>query len=188
MESPEEEILLESHSGPLMESYKKFLPPVPDMKIPGNHVDAIKDEITSSGNLLLIHNTFVRKDQIKKLKNRSGLYWCLCPNSNLYIEKKMPPIDLLTGEDCNIAIGTDGLPANRSLSIIEELKTIQLYFPSFSLETLIGWATINGAKALGEDICFGSIEPGKKPGLVLLQNADLVNLKLLPGTTVHRLI
>jgi imidazolonepropionase-like amidohydrolase len=56
------------------------------------------------------------------------------------------------------------------------------------LETLIVWATINGAKALGEDIQFGSIEPGKKPGLVLLRNIDLVNQKLLPGTTVSRLV
>jgi imidazolonepropionase-like amidohydrolase len=74
------------------------------------------------------------------------------------------------------------------LSIIEELKTLQLYFPSISLETLISWATINGAKALDEEIHFGSIEPGKKPGLVLLKNIDLVNHKLLPGTNVSRLI
>jgi aminodeoxyfutalosine deaminase len=188
MESAEEETLLESHSGSLMDSYKKFLPSVFEMKIADNHISAIIDEISSSGNLILIHNTFVRQDHIIKLKNRTGLYWCLCPNSNLYIEQKMPPVDLLTGEGCNIVIGTDSLSSNSSLSIIEELKTIQLHFPSVSLETLIGWATINGAKALCEDIRFGSIEPGKNPGLVLLKNIDLINLKLLPGSTVRRLI
>jgi aminodeoxyfutalosine deaminase len=188
MESAAEEKLLESHSGLLMDSYKKFLAPVNDMKIAGNHITAITDEISLSGNLILVHNTFVRPDHIKKLKNRANLYWCLCPNSNLYIEQKMPPVDLLAGEGCNIVIGTDSLSSNSSLSIIEELKTIQLYFPSFSLETLIGWATINGAKALGEEILTGSIEPGKKPGLVLLKDVDLINLRLLPCTTVHRLI
>ena len=188
MESPQEEILLESHSGPLMESYERFLPSVAEMEIPDNHINAITKEISSSANLILVHNTFVREEHIKKLKGRSDLYWCLCPNSNLYIEQKMPPVDLLAGEGCKIVIGTDSLSSNSSLSILEELKTLQLYFPSISLETLIGWATINGAKALGEDIQFGSIEPGKKPGLVLLRNIDLVNQKLLPGTTVSRLV
>lgn len=188
MESADEETLLENHSGSLMDSYKKFLPSFSDLRIAVNHIAAITDEITSSGNLMLIHNTFVKQDHIKKLKNRDGLFWCLCPNSNLRIEQMMPPVDLLSGEGCNIVIGTDSLSSNSSLSIIEELKTIQKYFPSFNLETLIGWATINGAKALGEDTNTGSIEPGKKPGLVLLQNADLVNLKLLPGTSVRRLI
>jgi cytosine/adenosine deaminase-related metal-dependent hydrolase len=188
MESPQEEILLESHSGPLMESYERFLPSVAEMEIPDNHINAVTKEIPSSANLILVHNTFVREEHIKKLKGRSDLYWCLCPNSNLYIEQKMPPVDLLAGEGCKIVIGTDSLSSNSSLSILEELKTLQLYFPSISLETLIGWATINGAKALGEDIQFGSIEPGKKPGLVLLRNIDLVNQKLLPGTTVSRLV
>jgi cytosine/adenosine deaminase-related metal-dependent hydrolase len=158
------------------------------MEIPDNHINAVTKEIPSSANLILVHNTFVREEHIKKLKGRSDLYWCLCPNSNLYIEQKMPPVDLLAGEGCKIVIGTDSLSSNSSLSILEELKTLQLYFPSISLETLIGWATINGAKALGEDIQFGSIEPGKKPGLVLLRNIDLVNQKLLPGTTVSRLV
>jgi cytosine/adenosine deaminase-related metal-dependent hydrolase len=188
MESADEEIFLEHHSGSLMESYKKFLPSVSDIEIAGNHIQAVLEEVTSSGNLLLIHNTFVRQDHIKKLKSRAGLYWCICPNSNLYIEKKMPPVDLLAGEGCNIVIGTDGLSSNSSLSIIDELKTMQDYFPSFGLETTIGWATINGARALGEESQFGSIEPGKKPGLVLLKNVDLVNKRLLPGTIVRRLI
>jgi cytosine/adenosine deaminase-related metal-dependent hydrolase len=188
MESADEEILLESHSGSLMDSYKKFLPSVTDLEIASDHITAVNDLMSSSGNLILIHNTFAGQDLIKKLKHRRDLYWCLCPNSNLYIEQRLPPVDLLAGEGCNIVIGTDSLSSNSSLSIVEELKTIQKYFPSFSLETLIGWATMNGAKALGEDILTGSIEAGKKPGLVLLKNADLVNLKLLPGTTVRRLI
>jgi cytosine/adenosine deaminase-related metal-dependent hydrolase len=100
----------------------------------------------------------------------------------------MPPVDILAEEGCNIVIGTDSLSSNNSLSMIDELRTIQKYFPTFSLETMISWATINGARALGEESQFGSIEPGKKPGLVLLKNADLVNKKLLPGTTARRLI
>jgi cytosine/adenosine deaminase-related metal-dependent hydrolase len=188
MESADEETLLLDHSGPLMDSYKKFLPDIKDLLIAQDHLTAVNDEITSSGNLILVHNTFVRREHPEKLKKRDGLFWCLCPNSNLQIERKIPPAAMLAEAGCIIVIGTDSLSSNTSLSIIEELKTIQSYFPSISLETLIGWATINGSKALGDESVSGSIEPGKKPGLVLIKNADLVNMKLLPGTTVQRLI
>jgi len=188
MESPDEETLLRSHSGPLMESYKKFLSPFTGLLIPESHTKAVNEEITVSGNLILVHNTFVKNEQVSQLQTRPGLYWCLCPNSNLFIEKKMPPADLFNRECENILIGTDSLASNTSLSIIAELKSIQSHFPEINLETLIKWATINGARALGEEDTLGSIEPGKKPGLVLLKNIDLVNLKLQPNSSVSRLI
>jgi cytosine/adenosine deaminase-related metal-dependent hydrolase len=47
---------------------------------------------------------------------------------------------------------------------------------------------MNGAKALKEEKRFGSIERGKKPGLLLLENVDLQNMKLLPESFVTRLI
>jgi imidazolonepropionase-like amidohydrolase len=47
---------------------------------------------------------------------------------------------------------------------------------------------MNGAKALGEEKRFGSIERGKKPGLLLLENVNLQNMKLLPDSFVRRLI
>jgi cytosine/adenosine deaminase-related metal-dependent hydrolase len=47
---------------------------------------------------------------------------------------------------------------------------------------------MNGAKALQEEEQFGSIEAGKKPGLLLLENVDLKNMKLLPDSSVMRLI
>jgi cytosine/adenosine deaminase-related metal-dependent hydrolase len=73
-------------------------------------------------------------------------------------------------------------------SILEELKTLQFSFPEISIEDLIFCATSNGARALGEEDRFGKIEPGKNPGLLLLQNVDLINMKLLPESFVTRLI
>jgi len=37
------------------------------------------------------------------------------------------------------------------------------------------------------DDIFGKIETGKKPGLLLLQNVDLPNMKLLPDSSLTRL-
>lgn len=106
----------------------------------------------------------------------------------MYIENKMPPVDMLMSEECEIVVGTDSLASNKNLSILSELKLISHHFPSVKLEEMIRWATINGARALSEDGNFGKIETGKKPGLLLLENVDLVNFKLLPGTIVTRLV
>ena len=95
---------------------------------------------------------------------------------------------MLLEEGCDLVIGTDSLASTTRLSILEELKTIQNNFPAIPLEELIRWATLNGARALNEVNLFGSIEPEKRPGLLLLQNIDLINMKLLPETSVTRLI
>ena len=123
-----------------------------------------------------------------RLRPSSFIYWCLCPNSNLYIEDKLPPLNLLIEKDCRIVIGTDSLASNKSISILEEIKTLQFSFPGLSLEELIKWATLNGAKALGEESSYGTIEKGKKPGLLLLQDIDLHKMKLLPESNITRLL
>lgn len=188
MESAGEKKFIEEHSGELMESYRKsgFIPP--RLEMVKTQIDAVINEVTPSGNLMLVHNTFADSSTIKVVQKRDNLYWCLCPNSNIYIENTFPPVFLLVDEGCEIVIGTDSLASNTKLSIISELISLQMHFPALSIEDLVKWATINGARALGEDDNFGKIEAGKKPGLLLLQNVDLINMKLLPDSYVTRLI
>lgn len=187
-ETAAEKMLLEKQSGPLIESYKNagILPA--RLEMAADHASAVLNEITPSGNLILVHNTFAEKELTEKIRIRKNLYWCLCPNSNKYIENSIPPVDMLIDENCELVTGTDSLAPNTSLSILGELITLQESFPLLSIEELIKWGTVNGARALGEDDRYGKIEPGKKPGLVLIQNADLVNMKLLKDSFVTRLI
>lgn len=188
METEEEVAFLSDHSGSLKDSYEASGLMPENLQIPDNHLTAILDEVTSSGNLILVHNTVADRKTIRKLKRRKNIFWCLCPNSNLYIENILPPVELLKSEGCEITIGTDSLASNRKLSILEEIKTLQENFPSVTLEELIKWATLNGARALEKEDIFGKIEKGKKPGLILLENIDLINLKLLPETIIKRLL
>lgn len=188
MESGGEKEFIKTQSGELMTSYinSGLLSSIPDTA--GNHTNVIMNEITHSGNLILVHNTFTDRDTVKAVRQRKRTFWCLCPNSNNYIENKIPPVDMLLEERCDLVIGTDSLASNTRLSILEELKTIQKYFPAIPLEELIRWATLNGARALNAVNLFGSIEPEKRPGLLLLQNIDIINMKLLPETSMTRLI
>jgi cytosine/adenosine deaminase-related metal-dependent hydrolase len=188
METAAETEFVSSHSGLMAESYRRtgLMPEKPE--IANDHTDAILSEVTSSGNLILVHNTFINKEVITDLKKRKNLYFCLCPNSNSYIENKLPPVDLLIREECEMVTGTDSLASNTKLGILDELITLQRNFPDINIEELIRWGTLNGARALGEEKNFGSLEPGKKPGLLLLQNVDLENMKLLEDSYVTRLV
>jgi cytosine/adenosine deaminase-related metal-dependent hydrolase len=188
LETPAEKSFLADHSGTLMLSYiRSGLLPA-RLETVKSHADAVLNEITPSGNLILVHNTFADRETISLVKRRENTYWCLCPNSNYYIEKEVPPVTLLLEEGCEIVIGTDSLASNTKLDILTELITLQMHYPSLAIEDLVAWGTINGARALGVDKEFGKIEAGKKPGLLVLQNVDLINMKLLPESYVTRLV
>jgi cytosine/adenosine deaminase-related metal-dependent hydrolase len=188
MESESESVFLKDHSGPMRTAYENsgLLPA--KLQTPNDSVSAIMDEVTHSGNLILVHNTHADKAAVTEINKRGKTWWCLCPGSNLYIENHLPPVDMLVKQKCNIVIGTDSLSSNKKLSILSEMKIIQAHFPSVKLEELIRWATINGAEALGEGDKFGTIETGKKPGILLLDDLDLVNFRLLDETKVKRLM
>lgn len=85
-----------------------------------------------------------------------------------------------------IALGTDSLASNDVLCILSELKALHEAFDELDLRKTIKWATINGAKALGIDDRFGSLEKGKRPGLNLL--TDVKGFDLTSKTRVERLV
>jgi aminodeoxyfutalosine deaminase len=186
MESDAEKIFLRSHSSMLLSSYERASLSRYQEEAE-THIDTILNQVTPSGHLILVHNTFADRDTIKAVSERDNISWCLCPDSNHYIERAVPPVSLLLEEGCEIVIGTDSLASNTKLDILREMITLQMNFPSLGIEDLIAWATINGARALGEEKEFGKIGPGMKPGLLLLENVDLENMKLLPTTVVTRL-
>lgn len=140
--------------------------------------------------LILVHNTFTGRedlDLLKKNRSLTNTYFALCPNSNLYIENQLPPVQLFREEKLNLCIGTDSLASNRELSVLAEMVALQQNFPELDLEELLQWATLNGAKALGIDAIFGSFEPGKKPGINLISGVDLKTLRLNGTSKVKRL-
>jgi imidazolonepropionase-like amidohydrolase len=71
--------------------------------------------------------------------------------------------------------------------MIEEIKTIQRYFPFISLEEILTWTCLNGARFLKKENELGSFEPGKKPGVVLIDNIDFRNMSLTEQSKSVRL-
>ena len=134
---------------------------------------------------LLVHNTVTNRADIEFAKQSNpNLYWCLCPQANLYIENALPDVDLLMDENLKITLGTDSLASNHQLNILSEMLTLQQR-KQVPFEKLLSWATINGAEFLELDQQMGTLDVGKKPGLNLIQLS--ANFKI-ESDKVQRLI
>lgn len=121
---------------------------------------------------LLVHNTFTSSADLDfAMDSHQALYWCLCPNANLYIENRLPELEKFLTANAKITLGTDSLASNDALSIAEEMKTLQESF-KVPFEQLLNWATINGAEYLGIEDRFGSLAAGKTPGINLMEFTD----------------
>src|SRR5690606_40496809 len=95
------------------------------------------------------------------------------------------PIYLFINSRLPVVLGTDSLASNDKLCILSEIKTLTEHFPDLTLEKCISWATLNGARYLGIDDQYGSLEIGKKPGLNLLTKTK--GLSLTPETELIKL-
>ncbi|MDX9929038.1 MAG: amidohydrolase family protein [Bacteroidales bacterium] len=188
MESADETELLERRGGTLLEYYREFGIDAGTVNLPGSHADAVINHVTTRGNLILVHNTHADENTIDRVNARGNTCWCLCPRSNNFISGAVPPVPLLRKKNCTIVIGTDSLASVSSLSILSELIELQRSYPGTTFQEMIAWASVNGARALGIDSWAGTIEPGKRPGLLLISDTDLANLKLTDKSKVRRLI
>ena len=126
--------------------------------------------------LLLVHNTFSESADIEEIETHFSLaYWCTCPKANWYIEQRLPNYDLWREKNLKITIGTDSLASNDSLSVLEEIKIIQKNFPHIPTNELLIWACKNGAEFFNYDE-LGSFKAGSKPGVVLIEHVDGLQL------------
>lgn len=176
-ENPAEDELYKTGSGDYMDFLGKFGFHKSPFPITG--MSSLKSYLPAFNRmqrLLLVHNTFIREEDMVFAMNYSkdnlaGIHFCLCVNANLYIENKLPPIKMLMDNGAHIVLGTDSYSSNWQLSIAAEISAIRKVIPTIPLQTILQWATINGAKALERDDLLGSFEKGKKPGVILLDNA-----------------
>ncbi|RCH54651.1 amidohydrolase [Mucilaginibacter hurinus] len=151
-----------------------------------NSLQSIIPLLTNNQEVLLVHNTCTNLKDIYFIKRFDRrIHWCFCPNANIFIENRLPKINLFIDQGFNITLGTDSLASNNKLCILSEMRVLQKKFPSIGIETLLKWATQNGAEYLGISDTKGTLEPGKNPGLNLISGLD--DLRITAESTVTRL-
>lgn len=173
-EVPDENQLFQNKTGDFLRLYEK-------MKIDHNHftppgttsLQACLPYFLSQQTLILVHNVATTEEDLQFIaQNKTpDLYFCLCPNANLYITGLLPPVDLVIEHNCKILLGTDSLASNHQLSILSEMNTLKKHFPHLTYEQMLPWATIDGAKALNIHNKFGSFDQGKQPGVLLIDES-----------------
>lgn len=183
-ESLAETAFFANKTGDLVAQFSKMGIPIDAFQATGKSpLQSVFTKLSTEQKRLLVHNTFTTQADIDFVKhnNPTNTFWCTCPNANLYINQALPDYQLFLKNNLNVTIGTDSLASNWSLSVLDELKTIAKNEPSISTQTLLTWATKNGANALNFDH-LGTLDIGKKPGLNLLKNT--VGGLITPSTKV----
>jgi cytosine/adenosine deaminase-related metal-dependent hydrolase len=186
-----EEELFKTGSGEALRLYELLKIDNPEFRASGrSSLQTILPRLANAKKIILVHNTFTSAEDLTELgKNpirSESLSWCLCPNANLYIENKIPPISLLRNSNINIVLGTDSLASNHSLNILDEIKTLHHFHPEIPTNEFLQWGTLNGALALGMEDRFGSFTQGKRPGINLLENIE--GKKISDSTRVRRIL
>ncbi|MFP4025742.1 MAG: amidohydrolase family protein [Thiohalospira sp.] len=152
-------------------------------------IETVLDYLPANNHLLFVHNIYTTPKEIKKVMELfPNSFWVLCPLSNIFIENKLPEIDFFLDYSDKISLGTDSLASNKLLSILAEMKTIHKEYPHIRFNSLLKWATINGAKALKIDDQYGSLENGKQPGLNLITNFDFQEMQVTSQSRIKRLV
>lgn len=170
-ESKAENEFFEKGTGKVIELYKNLNLDVSYYKTAGNSsIKSYLKNLPSDKNLILVHNTFTNESDIQFAEAYSkNIFWCLCPNANLYIENALPDVNIFLKNNCKMVIGTDSLASNHHLSVLEELNTLLRNFENLPIHQLLMWATYNGASALKMSHKAGAFISGKNTGLNLIR-------------------
>lgn len=133
--------------------------------------------------LILAHATYISDLELEELKNRD-VSFVHNPISNLNLGCGIADITKYK-KYVNITLGTDGQGSGNNLNLFKHMSYVDLLQKGiykdptiFSSYDVLKIATINGAKALGLGNLVGSITPGKKADIIII---DLDSTETYPS-------
>ncbi len=104
------------------------------------------------------------------------------PSSNLKLASGMAPVTKMRETGLNVGIGTDGPASNNDLDMFEEVRLASFIAKAVSNDPTalpaplaLAMATRIGARALHLGNVTGSLEPGKRADLILVDTSPLHN-------------
>lgn len=135
----------------------------------------------------LAHCIWLNDHEIRLMQEREAKV-LHCPSSNLKLGSGVARIPDYLTRGITVSLGADGAPCNNTLDMFHEMRLAALiqkpiYGPTaMNARTVFEMATLGGAATLGIAGEVGSIEPGKKADIVLLDLNRIWNTNDLSDT------
>jgi len=131
--------------------------------------------------VLLVHCVQLKNEDIQRLA-KTGTHVTHNPVCNAKLASGIAPIAAMLEAGVNVSLGTDGGPSNNSYDMINDMRWASYLQKAKTGDPTVlpagkalEMATINGAKAMGQEDRIGSIEVGKQADFVALD----MNLSLI---------
>jgi len=141
------------------------------------------------------HAVWLTMNEVKVLA-KAGVAVAHCPTSNMKLAGGgVAPVPEMHEHGVVVGLGTDGCSSNNSLDMFLEMKFASLLQKSsrwdatvLPAQKVLDMATIDGARCLRADKQLGSIEPGKKADIVVVDCRRASMRPLTPSNAVANLV
>jgi aminodeoxyfutalosine deaminase len=120
---------------------------------------------------LLIHCNYLDQDSMARILSRSCSV-VYCPRSHAYFGHEPHPVRQLLDMGINVALGTDSMASNDSLSVLEEMRYLYQNRKDLKCDEIIRMATLNGAVALDFGGVIGRLRRGYWADMTVLSLPD----------------
>ncbi len=155
-----------------------------DNSVNQNHmsvVDWLEQHGILDTKLLAAHCVHIGEEDMFSLR-RAGAGVAHCPSSNLKLASGIAPVAQMLKLGLNVGVGTDGAASNNDLDMVEEVRLASFIAKvstqdptTLPARQAVEIATIRGAHAVHMGDITGSLEPGKRADIAVLDMTGIHN-------------
>lgn len=151
----------------------------PGWKPPKMHPVSYLDSLEVLGRrCLLVHCNYLDPSALRSIL-RSNSTVVYCPRSHEFFGHEDHPVRKLLDVGINVALGTDSLASNTSLSVIDEIRFLFRKRKDLKPEEILRAATINGAAALNCGDTLGLLRNGYSADMAVLELPPILDSRQL---------
>ena len=141
-----------------------------------NNVEFLDSVGLSGADVCLAHcvHTSAREREVMRDTRSSVAH---CPSANFKLGSGIAPIPEYLRMGINVAIGADGAPCNNRLDQVIEMREaglmqkIRIGPEALFATDIVKMATEGGARALGRESEMGTLDPGKRANIILVDQS-----------------
>ena len=172
-ETTEEIELIENQTGDFVDLLKDFGVWNPESFEIGYSIQQVLKTLSTVPRSLVVHGNYLTDSELDFIATQSGrMSIVYCPRTHAYFGHSRYPIHKMIERGIQVCVGTDSRASNPDVDLFQELKHIVETFPELDPGQVLAMGTIHGARALGFNDHFGSIEPGKIAALNNVTHPD----------------